>query len=573
MTENLKVTDVNKHSSLSLAEHERAADQEGPGERQEQTEEQDQDPGQGPGRREVQGQARTLSVNLLTLPWTANSINGTQFSDYMAAQGESFGSKSRWVSVLSNHLPVRAPWEVTCSSSKQFEFALEHSPIQAKDCRYDIPPLPLMLSDEDLRWDMAAADRLSSRGASIRAEQCTWSRCIMLVLNTWATAPQGTYRNPDGYCCLEALANKSLCPAQSTTLALLDLMANLCVHLWMSSRLKPRSWTELLAHHLDSYAGRLTTKAHHIDCEQVVPPLPPMSLAERVSTADLPDKRLREILFDSRKPERPHSEWPRTLNRTRIRANPVEQHRPAAELVRRRTLGVPQGHEAVNDSDCEYLGADPGGVPKGQSVTRSNGESAEVLRLMINLIPTNAILRNLSGSPHALAYEERWPRVKLDGDVVLWSAENLRCGSYSLGRPAASGKWAMLQESVPDKLVYHPAQPLAYPWRLMVPMDWASDAGPVQCLFRQPALEKSRLPAQVELRRDPSLLCDSAFLVGEWWQIYLANYDKVHSYRKAETMRAAEGKLSCWGICLRESGEALRVLFTSEPDLLRARLC
>ena len=118
MTENLKVTDVNKHSSLSLAEHERAAEQEGPGERQEQTEEQDQDPGQGPGRREVQGQARTLSVNLLTLPWTANSINGTQFSDYMAAQGESFGSKSRWVSVLSNHLPVRAPWEVTCSSSK-----------------------------------------------------------------------------------------------------------------------------------------------------------------------------------------------------------------------------------------------------------------------------------------------------------------------------------------------------------------------------------------------------------------------------------------------------------------------
>ena len=111
---------------------------------------------------------------------------------------------------------------------------------------------------------MAAADPSSSRGASTRAAQRAWSQCIVLVLNTWAAAPQSTNRNPDDYRCFEASASKNLCPAQTAALAHFDLMTNQFVHLWKNNKVKPRDWTELLTRRLDSYAGMVTTKAHDV---------------------------------------------------------------------------------------------------------------------------------------------------------------------------------------------------------------------------------------------------------------------------------------------------------------------
>ena len=57
-------------------------------------------------------------------------MDGTQFSTYMAALGESFDSESYWVSIPLRHLLLRAPLEVTRSCIKQWKFAFEHSPIQ-----------------------------------------------------------------------------------------------------------------------------------------------------------------------------------------------------------------------------------------------------------------------------------------------------------------------------------------------------------------------------------------------------------------------------------------------------------
>ena len=140
----------------------------GQGKRQEQAEEQDQDPGQGQEQGQAQRQAEVLNANLLTSPSTASRMDRAQFSTYMAALGESFDSESYWVSIPLRHLLLRAPLEVTRSSIKQWKFAFEHSPIQAEDSYNDIFPLPLMLSDEDLRWDMAAADPSSSARRSLR---------------------------------------------------------------------------------------------------------------------------------------------------------------------------------------------------------------------------------------------------------------------------------------------------------------------------------------------------------------------------------------------------------------------
>ena len=46
-------------------------------------------------------------------------MDGTQFSAYVAALGESFDSESYWVSIPLRHLLLRAPLEVTRSCIKQ----------------------------------------------------------------------------------------------------------------------------------------------------------------------------------------------------------------------------------------------------------------------------------------------------------------------------------------------------------------------------------------------------------------------------------------------------------------------
>ena len=103
----------------------------------------------------------------------------------------------------------------------------------------------------------------------------------------------------------------------------------------------------------------------------------------------------------------------------------------------------------------------------------------------------------------------------------------------------------------------------------MVPVGRASGTGLVQCLFRRLALKESELPPQLELRKGQPLPCDSAFLVREGWQVHMDNYDEARGYRRTEAMQAAEGKLSCWAICLRESSKALGVLFTNKPDKIK----
>ena len=152
-----------------------------------------------------------MNANRPTSRWTASRMDGAQFSSYLAALGETFNSESYWVSIPLRHLLLRAPVEVARSCIKQWKFAFEPSPIQTREPHNDMFPLPLMLSDEDLRWDMAAADPSASRGAPTRAAQRAWSQCVVLVLNTWAAAPQSTNRNPDDYRCFEASATKNPC--------------------------------------------------------------------------------------------------------------------------------------------------------------------------------------------------------------------------------------------------------------------------------------------------------------------------------------------------------------------------
>ena len=109
-----------------------------------------------------------------------------------------------------------------------------------------------------------------------------------------------------------------------------------------------------------------------------------------------------------------------------------------------------------------------------------NGDLAEVLRLIINLVPANEIMKILRGSIDTLPFVGQWNNVCLDGDMVVWSAENLKCGFYLFGLPPAWAKWFALEDPVPGHLVGRPELDQAFCGVMVVPMGWASGTGLVQ---------------------------------------------------------------------------------------------
>ena len=89
----------------------------------------------------------------------------------------------------------------------------------------------------------------------------------------------------------------------------------------------------------------------------------------------------------------------------------------------------------------------------------------------------NEIIKNLRGSSDTLPFDEQWNNVCLDDDMVVWSAEDLKCGFYLFGLPAAWAKWFALKDPVPGYLAGRPELADAFCNVMIVPMGWASGTG------------------------------------------------------------------------------------------------
>ena len=498
-----------------------------------------------------------------TPPWM---MDAGEFCAYMQELKVTFHGQANWIGIALRHLLLHSPLEVTRSCARQWNLFSTCSPTTSEPGHNDVFPLPLRLSEEDLRWDDAAKSPAMLAAAGRASVHRAWLHCMVLVLNSWAAAPQSTNRRACDQTFPDTLRHADFNVAQATALAHLSEMAMHFLEAWDQGVVKARDWDELLTRRLDSYAGMVTTRAHDVTCEQVIASLPPEGLAGRVNAVELTEGTLREILLDPERLVLPRSQWPRRFRRAKIRAPAAEWPKLAAELVRRGILRVLEPHEAVHDSEGNRLGAGLFGVPKGQTINLSDGTLAEVLRLIVNLVPANEVMEVLPGDIHTLPYVGQWASINLDDDMVLWSAEDLRCGFYLFGLPHSWAKWFALDLPVPGWAVNRPDLPEAYLGVIVVPMGWSSGTGLVQHLFRRIALRESALPPQLELRKDQPLPCYPDFLVREWWQIYIDNYDEARCYQKSEDMLRDQNELSCWALCLRENGEPLGVLFTNESD-------
>ncbi len=123
-------------------------------------------------------------------------------------------------------------------------------------------------------------------------------------------------------------------------------------------------------------------------------------------------------------------EWPEKLPAARMRVSDEEWVKLAPELIRRRICTTLTPDQLIHHNG-EVLTAGMFGVSKGKSTLAPDGRLVEVLRLIINLVPSNALQHPLLGDVGTLPHFAQWIGLELLPDErLVWSSEDIQCAFY-----------------------------------------------------------------------------------------------------------------------------------------------
>eukprot|EP00438_Fugacium_kawagutii_P030494 Skav202357 [mRNA] locus=scaffold53:218927:223660:- [translate_table: standard] len=178
-------------------------------------------------------------------------------------------------------------------------------------------------------------------------------------------------------------------------------------------------------------------------------------------------------------------------------------------------------------------------------------EGCEVFRLIMNLIPLNALAQPLQGDVETLPmWSQMNPYFLQPTEQLLISSEDVRCFFYTMAVPPCWYKYLAFNKLVPDACV-----PLEYQGRpcylasKVLPMGFGNSVSLAQHVHRNLALWSSGQEPEVEVNEPEfEIRKDRPPPQGpRLWRIYLDNYDLLE-------------RVAATGVCTLEGTEAVSTL-------------
>ncbi len=291
-----------------------------------------------------------------------------------------------------------------------------------------------------------------------------------------------------------------------------------------------RDWAELLQSRRLGYDGEVVAKAVDLTVEQVLPALPPEDIGGSVNALEVAEADMRKLLANPDLSVKPRDEWPEKLSKARMRISDSEWAILGPELVRRGLCKTLKAAELIMHNGKALLSG-AFGVGKGKWITSAKtGKLVEVLRLIINLVPSNELQIPITGDVDTLPHFGQWLGLELLRDELLvWSSEDISCAFYVFGLPNAWLPWFALGKPLPGTMVGHSDDELRYLAVSVVPMGWLSAVGVCQAFLRR-LVTLTRplgggLPVDREVRKDRALPVNKYQRVLEFHQEYIDNWD------------------------------------------------
>ena len=183
------------------------------------------------------------------------------------------------------------------------------------------------------------------------------------------------------------------------------------------------------------------------------------------------------------------------------------------------------------------------GVVKAGKFT---SDSLPVLRVIMNLIPANNLLRVISGDIGCLPHATSWLPLVIDNGVEIHMSQgDMASAFYLFALPSCWRPFMCFNFKVAGELIWGQRGVSYHPCCIVLPMGWSSSVGIMQQVSREILLSRG-LPSSLELRKGLALppwftqAMDSASTTTAWWQVYLDNFFS------GERTGEPQGQLNSW---------------------------
>ena len=243
--------------------------------------------------------------------------------------------------------------------------------------------------------------------------------------------------------------------AQSLALGLLGQAADVFLerNTW---HLEMKGWKEELRMRKIGYDGEEVGLPHSLTLEQIKPGLPPPGVAASLDALRFATGEVREVLMDPFRLLKPLAEWDEAPRQSKIWSSEEDFERIADYLLELGILEEVSMEEAeeivIRDDRGRPVRHGMFGVekPKDEPVI-VNGESLPVLRLIFNLIPINAGLRDFEGDVADLPTQGQFNGMALlDREVFTLSSKDRKFFFYIFKLPGI-WRWMMIINKVRNR--------------------------------------------------------------------------------------------------------------------------
>ena len=370
----------------------------------------------------------------------------------------------------------------------------------------DLMPFPLPWFTDDEQRAAEAGVVPSSCGDVQEWDRRVWLVLVIHSLNSLHEGRNKRFKEAAAECC-------RLGEPQAAQRKALKLLKEYVAHFLRDGKVPVANWPRDLKKLRMSYNGEEVKTAQVLTMAQIQEGLPPKGAAASIRAADLAEDPLRSYLLDPRRALLPRESWPRPVPKGKVFADDHEWSKIVRYCVELGVFGLLK-REEVFHVDGEPLLNGAFGVSKNKTVT-GDKEKREVLRLIINLIPMNSLMRTLEGDIRTLPYGGQWSGIMLLGEdlVAVFSEEDLTCAFYLFEKK----EWMPFQAlnktvtgadmkgvpGVSDELI---KEAELFPAVAVLAMGDASASGILQYLHRrlvgQFSPSSANLPSNREVRKD-----------------------------------------------------------------------
>ena len=421
----------------------------------------------------------------------------------------------------------------------------------------DLLPLPVptvpITSEQELCWLYPEGQPVTKEGFHLGV--VSWLHLVIYALNQMYTGSATPSGRP---------------PTEAQKKAI-DLLYEDCGEFCRDGTSRsPTSWPEGYKSKADSYWGEPVYSATPLTLLQVLPTLPPRGVAASVDIMTILQGQIREQLKDPASLLLPEDRWPARPPKASTQLGPGEEWVPMANEIWQRDLVLWLPVEALFAPGGVPVISGLFGVEKPKEVPGHPG--LQQLRLICNLIPSNAYFQEIRGDIDGLPYCLQWNAiVLLDDEVLLISQEDMSCAFYLFRLPSEWAKYFAIGQPIKLSELHGNAKARArseahckgmsmsgigYLCLVTLPMGWLSATGVMQAVHRQilvrPKGGGTPLPTAAEIRKSGVLPMGPDQRFDRGWQVYLDNFAGL-SVVKARHLEGAQREIDRWHAATREA--------------------